>query len=556
MVVQLLDLPPELILGPLLYLSSKDLSSCMRTGNRFLRDIIQNSVLIQYMLELDLAAVEENPKRLGGKSVSDRLAALRDRESAWLNFEHSTPRDISLDFDSSGIYDLTSDVYFVGDAPAPGASCTGVRYIHTSPSHDGGSQWTTIDAGSKRSVIDFGTALEEHDLIALVTFTRGEQNSTQMSLDIVLLNLSTGKPHELATNPIIHVDDVDAARNRPGISIEIVGENLALLLVYWDNEETDKDAFHLYNWKLGTPKMAPLRIVNTGVVFLTEEIILIPSAPDESLELDIFYIPPSSQPGEVALITSLALPRIKDSFRVVSFQCRGEPNPRHRPRPAAFAPRPEDAIIVFTFEAWSSATGNHFMFVAHRAALLALVGDPLVALTGNPTEVPWKAWSACTRWLDAPTLSMHFITNTAGQRLAAIPVDAWQTPAPIRVLDFNPAHVAAQRILGPVTTARASIRVVEADENGRGRRRPRGTLDRDGEGDVSTEADGNVSTEAEGNLSMEALELGRIGSKLPYVETVSVEKFSFRAVMMNDENIIGVSYGDTALERLHVLHFG
>jgi hypothetical protein len=150
------------------------------------------------------------------------------------------------------------------------------------------------------------------------------------------------------------------------------------------------------------------------------------------------------------------------------------------------------------------------MFVAHRSALLALVDDPHA---DSSMEVSWEEWGpASTRWLSTSSISMHSLATTAGQRMATICVDAWRTPAPIRLLDFNPHHVAAQRALGPVTTVCASIRVVEADD-----------------GDKDTE----------GNIPTEVFEMGRVVSKLPYVETVSNEKFSFKTVMMNDENIIG-----------------
>lgn len=75
------------------------------------------------------------------------------------------------------------------------------------------------------------------------------------SLDVLLLKFSTAAPHPLAAHPTLHIHDIELVREKPGVSIEIVGENLALSLVYWNDERRDMDTFHLYNWKSGMPKM-------------------------------------------------------------------------------------------------------------------------------------------------------------------------------------------------------------------------------------------------------------------------------------------------------------
>jgi hypothetical protein len=165
--LQFLDLPPELILACLLHLSSVDLASCVRSGNRLLHKIIANSIQIRYHLEQERAKVHENASRTSHLAVSDCLAELRRVEANWLDFTPSARQTLPLDFVSSGVYDLASDVYLVGDTPDPITQhCTGIKYTHTSLASEP-PQWRRIDAG--RSIIDFGTAFEEHDLIAMVT---------------------------------------------------------------------------------------------------------------------------------------------------------------------------------------------------------------------------------------------------------------------------------------------------------------------------------------------------------------------------------------------------
>ncbi|KAJ6566388.1 hypothetical protein B0H19DRAFT_1137631, partial [Mycena capillaripes] len=83
--------------------------------------IILTSVLIQYRREQD-----ENSSVTSSSPISDRLEALRCREVNWLNFTPSSGHTITIDFETTGVYDLASDVYIVGDTAHPNALCTAV----------------------------------------------------------------------------------------------------------------------------------------------------------------------------------------------------------------------------------------------------------------------------------------------------------------------------------------------------------------------------------------------------------------------------------------------
>lgn len=51
--------------------------------------------------------------------IWDRLADLRGCEWNWLNFTSKSTRRVPIDFQTTGIYDLAPDIYFVGDQPSP-----------------------------------------------------------------------------------------------------------------------------------------------------------------------------------------------------------------------------------------------------------------------------------------------------------------------------------------------------------------------------------------------------------------------------------------------------
>ncbi|KAJ7093422.1 hypothetical protein B0H15DRAFT_832283 [Mycena belliarum] len=521
--LQLLDLPPELILACLVDLPYTDLSSCLKTRNRLLYNIIANSVLIRYRLVQDKACVAENSPRMADSSILDRLAALRRHEADWLNFTPRSRHTLTIDFETSGVYDLTSDVYLVGNTPDPITSlCTGIKYIHTSPDADA-PRWQLVEAG--KPIIDFGTALEEHDLIAMVTYNVLDGEPNMRSIEVVLLEFSTGHTHPLAAHSTLHIHDVEAEMERPGISIEIVGENLVLSLVYWGDGRRDMDTLHIYNWMTGIPKMAPLDVSNTGIVFLAMDTILIPNAEDRSL--DIYRIPPSSEVGALPrLLHSFNLPELAPPHMLLSFQCRGEPNPRAgytRPSRAAFLPRADSALLLVSFEvqlATPHGTSEHVLVIARALLLTALAAcDPDIV------DISWPAWGPwCTRFFDMNELSTHYITTTCGTRMVAIAPDARIRPAPVRIFDFNEPNGGIRQMLRGANPTPTNVRIVEADEE---------------EGAVAR-----------------APFAEPVFSRLPYVETVSEELFTYAAVLINDANIIGVKFGEVMVDTLEVLHFG
>jgi hypothetical protein len=79
---------------------------------------------------------------------------------------------------------------------------------------------------------------------------------------VLFFQFSTGHPHPLAAHPTLHIHTVSASVGLPGISIEIVGENLAISLVYLNEPTRDLDSLHIFNWYSGFPKMVCLAILS------------------------------------------------------------------------------------------------------------------------------------------------------------------------------------------------------------------------------------------------------------------------------------------------------
>jgi hypothetical protein len=399
-----------------------------------------------------------------------------------------------------------------------------------------------------------------------------DPTSVNFTLEVILIKFSTGDYHDNARRPIISVNDSTVFQGPPSVNIEIVGENLALVVLYPRDIYGTRNLFYLYDWKRGTRKMVccksrehsvsanvyleePIKSHNIGLVFLSEFVILHPCQEKESL--DLYLIPPSSEKMDAQLVQSLLLPAIDTNHYIGGMSCRGEPNPTglgSSPM-STFPPRPfnntaDDSIVIITLDIQShiGLLFRPFSLIVHRRSLLAYA-PPLttwVCETLNITE--WKKWGpSATRWFNADEVPTSWITTTSGQCYVQIASNAHEEPAPIHILDFNPYHVRRlQAQGGSCSSATSEIRLV-------------------------TEFD-------EDSFSEHGVFLEEVRSTLPYVECTSKELFTYNAVLIEEERIIGIRVCKTvcinpsffvdmrnqyqsnlnsdAVESFDVLHFG
>lgn len=169
----LLNLPDELLVQIASELGFLDLihfrQTCMKT-----REVVNSNAALQYALELHIAGMVDNPAcRL---VPGDRLRILREKEEGWRRLDLSDRKVLPLQHNPSGIYDLTGGVLLLGERRHPDGH-TGTDNVHTVHLHSAfreedpriPSLWHTVDLG--RQVIDVGLAIQEHDLIAIVTYS-------------------------------------------------------------------------------------------------------------------------------------------------------------------------------------------------------------------------------------------------------------------------------------------------------------------------------------------------------------------------------------------------
>ncbi|KAF8956844.1 hypothetical protein BDZ97DRAFT_1925109 [Flammula alnicola] len=412
--MQLLNLPQELIVQILYELPPSDLLACQLT-NKYLSTIIRESVVLQYNLALTMAKAEDNP--CSSLSTSEKLKSLRSTEEAWAFLRPDFTTSVPVTRNQSGVYDLTGGVYLLSDMER-----TGLRFLKL-PSREGEDpRWKDVNTG--KMIVDIGLCVYEHDLMAVVTSTARQGHAglpTTFDIEIDLLELSTEKPHPQAQKNPIYV--MNSPWEKPAVGIEIVGKHLVLILCY-NNANRPDDRIFIYEWQtstLTTTFHAPYRSYS-GLIFLNEELILLPNTGTNSL--DIFRIPKKPTLDSLEPILLLQLPALTDGRILGGISCRAEPNPispesypamkqraKSRQHAGADAGNPdhlfpqkgflmktEDAICLFELRihvlqlVMLAGGGLHmnfqfrhrFTFVVHRRALVDVVSN--FCDNGTPTE--------------------------------------------------------------------------------------------------------------------------------------------------------------------------
>lgn len=158
----LLNLPNELIIQILSYLTHRDLIAC-QLCNTTLHIIIKDSVLLQFRIALSTFKATDNPAC--PLNLSGRFQALKDSEDAWFRLRKDFTHNITVNHELSGIYDLSGGVFLLGNDAG-----TALHYIKLPSSIGDDIRWQKLQLDqSEGTIIDMGFCIYEHDLLAVIT---------------------------------------------------------------------------------------------------------------------------------------------------------------------------------------------------------------------------------------------------------------------------------------------------------------------------------------------------------------------------------------------------
>lgn len=167
----LLYLPDEvLVQGILSRLPLSTLVSCLSTC-RDLHSLIQASVLLTYLKELEIAGLIDNPDASYSLCpLNDRLDMLRERELRWRNLDSKWRKSGDVPpFTSGDKHDASGGVYLLGKCTEFDEEITiGINSTRLSSDENAEIEWEEISFGETQ-IICIEAAIEEHDLLVCAT---------------------------------------------------------------------------------------------------------------------------------------------------------------------------------------------------------------------------------------------------------------------------------------------------------------------------------------------------------------------------------------------------
>ncbi|KAF4618110.1 hypothetical protein D9613_012683 [Agrocybe pediades] len=474
----LLNLPIECIAYVLKYLLPSNIALC-RSVNRRLRAIIDGSDLITYSFNLEKACMTDVVT--SPIPVRQKLRDLLTSEARWKNGEpimtavnrkvHAKTPDTRYRLDSGVliVYERGGDTVLLEQLPGYDAQNRSRRPI-----------MGTLELPGRR--IEYvSSSIAEHNAIVIAGRCMQARpdcahDPTMHPIELDILDISTGKPHleyHQEQNFLNFFTDFDGIFH----SLEISGSIIVLTA-------SGEDGVFVYitNWKRKTGYNMIYSLpepVISGVVFLTEHIIVLPRIPEEDTEepatLDIHDVSGLTKDDDMQrdaldkkihpLVTRLGLPHLRsDELYYTSFtgtssalgtqsqSCNAMMGrqPRFPLRSGVdaqdgehwegddntgrgFHPNPQHAICAFDFAIDDGGIQERRTLIIHRRSLLALVeADPSRRFFGDPDEmtevdpIPWADWGpAISTWLPPIGLqdaNSRFLSpsHTSGQRLALL----------------------------------------------------------------------------------------------------------------------------------------
>ncbi|TBU56474.1 hypothetical protein BD310DRAFT_823696 [Dichomitus squalens] len=572
-----LDLPDELLAQVAIHLSFCDLLHLRQACTR-LFDVVNSTAALQYAIELRVAGMIDN--QASHLVPGDRLRILLEKEKAWREIDLSDRNVLPLNHNPSGIYDLTGGVLLLGERKhSEGNTGTdGVHTVHLHSAFEEGAAshtrklWSHLDLG--KQVIDVGLAVHEHDLIAIVTYSYLmytlpryiHEAQLWASIDIHLIQHSTGQPHPAAAKPVLHFDNVHYLPGHSSIMLEVAGDTLCFLFNnYFPFKRLYSDPTMFNSFVLLSPDTVALPIIPNNsieICYFGKELAAPP--PPAPATGDAEAIDAASSLPNVPLLDTtciLELPPLDHGALVLRMTCRCEPNPRGPSKSAThvdtrnpFYSDPEEAIMVLHLHMRLPLGATRvYTMIVHRSSLLKITRYALEAreqakargegpeplrespppATSAPIErddadlisppsVPWKDWGpAHTRWFQDEISGTRWITTTCGQRFVRVRSDGR-----LYVYDFNQRAMRRflqQRALaGEPVGSRKGEKVIAKGEDPRLRLKV------------------VLGTTVIGYSSAWA---GEMESALPYIERSVPISEEYESVLVDEDIIVGLKVG-------------
>ncbi|KAG8814309.1 hypothetical protein FRC17_001208 [Serendipita sp. 399] len=557
-----IELPDETLIHILSFLRLQDLLHC-RALNRRIHNIIKNSIVLKFRIELAHAALEELWQpieyKVNLKTTIERLDSLRKLQFGWRNLAWRARHLVSLDHPKGSLYELSSGIFFTGKKRRLGVARTQEIVLQELPSLECPSPPSKAELNCHVAISQVCVSIPQ-DLLVLLEESRSNQGGSirdnKLIFKLHLHSLASNLPHPEATNPILEYDCMSTWMSYSFV-MQIMGNSLGVLFTSGVLGDSDYERFVVWDWttseKRGMVSMPGSRYDSFS--FISEDTFVIPCARTETINVFLFRpTPPPDHPDRgpaIHHLCALKFPALNplNGYKYLTISCQSQPSPETQsayhssnplPRPKKlFTPDQLDGIVQFTATLSSGTRTTDLIVVTHRRALMSFVisgqndlGDPLAepwesypmmpAKTWGP-DITFPFWRAISRCMISPFTyieNAQWHSQVFGHRLVQLvhPTNNHTNASPtrsgqIRVLDFNPLFINRPPLFPedyhPFIQSTVTRRMVT-----------------------------DVGFIPKGDIWMDDIQSG-----LPYYEATTVETFALAGVMMDEERIIGLKTG-------------
>ncbi|EIW80145.1 hypothetical protein CONPUDRAFT_165745 [Coniophora puteana RWD-64-598 SS2] len=229
-----LAFPDELLVAVFLELDVDSIIACQKTCKRF-QHIIEDSVHVQYHVELQLACMKNGPN--SDTSTASRLSMLRAQRRAWAALSWSTPEPVVLPT-PPGVTKWKLCIRL--PSPIRGIEQREWRIDHTCGEND--LKW------------DFCHDPSQDLLVLFEEFKISDEEESHSAFKIHFLAISTGTLHPAATSPVLlYAPKFRYCDINVSLTLQVCGQHLAMAME--DNDCKEQPKFVIWDWVSGLTKM-------------------------------------------------------------------------------------------------------------------------------------------------------------------------------------------------------------------------------------------------------------------------------------------------------------
>ncbi|KAF7353785.1 F-box domain-containing protein [Mycena venus] len=508
-----LDLPSEILILIFHFLDLPSLIACIAT-NRRVKSIIEGSALLQYRLATQAACVEDNPCGDTTISIARRLAALNERQTAFLELVPSSIRTIQMDdFPILDTYALSGGIFVMTESPTKQS----LRWISLASIREQAPVWERLELDEH--ILEFTLAVPEDDLLVVLSSTLSldvHPPPSDAVLKLRFYEMSTGFAHRNAQDPVIIVPIAVTAD--PTFEVDICGPKVSLLMQRFDAPGPNR--LLVYDWKKGQLQM-DLADEHSTAVFLSADSILLTNERGGALELWTIPDVPERIAGPQI---SLKLPQLPNHHEYILGKVEYNPKGNHAlasQRPF-YSPLAHSVVIltidIMRYDVEDDPDSGVCLFIPRRALL-----EQTSACENHGEERLWAEWGPLISWWFSTSsiLLDEWPTIACGQRSVFLTPDRH-----ILLLDFN-----------PYTWKRTLLEQAQRKDS---------TV-------VPATGQFDFGLSSKLNSVDEVASLGPLGeqthSRLGCVAKLSLEPTTWDGVIMNEEWILGIKVYVTFLQR-------